>query len=288
MESKKTESNKKPGWDAKNQVLTDNFGNVYDFKNKTINGGQFKFIYNSEVKFKGDECRFTTGYHEVPHINFGRYEGYFPNQSISFTIGKNYKLSEFNSDNFPDGHEEGCLEESGQCKTCIYAPADIRFDYADDKLKSMQVSGQDIYNPITKCFSNKEVWFDTNETILKIVPKKPNSNDYDQEPAFEKKFPGEKIEFVDQIGRYIYFYQNKINQGLLHVYDTKYNKIETTYETQLPSKDFNMDDLKNVVRLMQQKDCNHDFNQAYSKYLKSKTANYNMNTPSRKGPYRGG
>ena len=53
---------------------------------------------------------------------------------------------------------------------------------------------------------------------------------------------------------------------------------------------FDTYDLKKVVKIMHQNDYkkDYDFQKALSKYLKSRTAKYNMNTPSRRGWLRGG
>lgn len=178
---------------------------------------------------------------------------------------------------------------------------DIDFLYNQGIYQSMIVnSSYEMKNLMTNENIRHEEWMNDylvstdsrmDSQTIKVYPKKPNSNDYADQPIFNKTFDKMNVYFIGKKGDLCYVHEEQKDRGLLLVFDITTNEIVTKYETPkiFGPYDFNMDDLENVVEIMQQKDCNkygyRDFHKALSKYL---TCKYNMNTPSKKLPLRGG
>ena len=310
MESKKTESVKKKGWDKANQVLTDNFGNVYDFKNQTINGvpctlnrildeecndiNEF-FI---EIKAKNNPFTLTINNRQLIVDNSVRF----------ILVDRNHRLTEIND---IWGHAR--IMNNNTCQLDANNYLHIGLEYNDDNCKGMQIIGEMTNNmigstttPGTGTLYHTEQWLDdrlvfyeydrnNEKTTVKVYPKL-DGNRYSNQPVFNQTFTGEQIKFLDKQGDLIYFFGKNLNNtqkaqyDKLYAYNAKYNEIITEYELpELPNY-FDIHDLKKVVKIMHQNDYKKDYNfqKALSKYLKSRTAKYNMNTPSRRGWLRGG
>ena len=217
MESKKTESNNmKPGWDEANQVLKDNFGNVYDFKRKTINGvrcemkrdnmdrcnenysekNKFHFIVNPSNKVKininnrGLSCTSYLGRIHVDEETF----------NLEYINGFGYKYPIRAPRNIQD---HVSIEETinGEKKTKLIddGSLDIDFLYNQGIYQGMIVnSSYEMKNLMTnENTSRHEAWMNDylvstdsrmDSTTIKVYPKKHENIFDDRELAYQADF----------------------------------------------------------------------------------------------------
>ncbi len=280
MESKKTESNKKPGWDAKNKVLTDNFGNVYDLKNKTVNGMQCKEVVleehnvgNDHLKLieitamKGQRVKLHLGQDctaEVPASNIMIDKDNQMSQ-LSLThafdngMWRNERWSVKNGGKelWKDGtgEEYGLLWPeyvNGTCKTLRLKNVCRASETAPE------VKECDGYEILADDNLIKIELEDIDENIhnVQISTIEQTQADLNTKKVFQQKFKDESyrgIQFVDKVENWIYFFEetksNKagVAQGNLLVYDTRVNKIVQKTKINNLKEDYTDDDLHNLV-----------------------------------------
>lgn len=273
MESKKTENLIKPGWDEKNQVLVDNFGNIYDFKKKTVNGMQCKEVVLEENNVGNDHwnsIEITAMKGQRVTLYLGQdYTAEVPASNI--TINKDNQMSELLlTQVFDDGqwrNERWSVKKEGKELWKDGTGEDrglLRPEYVNGTCKTLRL--QDLCRtsettPKVKKCDGYEILADDNlikiengfaedthnVRIIKIEQTQAGWN-------IKKVFQKRGIQFVDKVDNLFFFFEktksNKVGvaQGNLLVYDTMNHKVIQKTKINNLKKDYTYNDLCNLVQ----------------------------------------
>lgn len=284
MESKKTENLIKPGWDEKNQVFVDNFGNFYDCKNKTVNGMQCKEVVLEENNVGNDHWKSI----KITAMTGQRVKLYLGQDCTAevptsdITINKDNQMSKllltqaFDNDNgmwrnerwsikkggkelWKDGtgEERGLLSPeyvNGTCKTLTLKDLCRASETTPEveKCDGYEILADD--NLIKIELKDNFVYDKHNVQISTIEQTQTGLNTQQVYQEIFKDRTDKGIQFVDKVGDCIYFFEetksNKAGtaQGNLLVYDTRVNKRTEQAKINNLKKDYTDDDLCNLVK----------------------------------------
>ena len=296
MESKKTVGNQKQGWDAKNQVLIDNFGNIYDFGNKKVNGVQCKQLDNSTIL----KLKQGGGIQEIlQDISFESKAGMIPIKINGYTLFlSNCPSLEMNNKYYVEsllGFSERNVNmeiKDSNNTTLLTAPKDITIDFTygqQGKCNTMNFKYQQFNNVITgENQLHDEIWFkdgiftynhNTNKTTC--FRKQPDNTYKKTRFTCDSKL----LDIYDKNNDILFLYAKGPEGYEIDIYDKKYDEIA---ERILLGENFVPFDNNFRSYCFEYKGNNEDLSEKITTFLKSTKAKYNMNTPSNRGPYRGG
>ena len=245
-------NNINPGWDEQNKVLTDNFGNVYDFEKQTINGVECGLERN-DYEFKETEFGF---YCEPKNnkpwaINVNGYTSISTDGMCSIYVNKKFQLKEimFEDQNHDNGTK---LVKNNQTKL-DGKNIELQLEYDNDRCKMMDIDGKihnrmTNYQPRANSIFYREEWLDdclitsdhdgqSNKITARIYLMDPNNNqNYANQPVVTLEFEDGIFYCIDKIGDRVYLYHSQYYDngnkhiGNIYVYNTRTHEIESRYQ----------------------------------------------------------